>query len=289
MTSFAPNSLDSQATLSDEQLQSLSLRELRDRLRVVRRVALRRNSRRDLADFSRYVYSIEPGVHHLLWIEALEALHSGSFRRLLVIAPPGHAKSTYHSIIYPSWYLGQHPNDSLIGVTTTDLLGRLYGDTVRTVIEQSPEFRAVFPGVEPDKGRGWAQDGFFIRGPNKRPRGQKDASMIYTGAGGPVIGRRADGVLIDDAVDEATARSELLLEHRKTWIRRSVFSRLKPDGWRIIAGTMWAENDVVDSAMQTGEYVTIHMAARAPGTLVQADVWIPNGVQWRPSRRAEAS
>lgn len=252
-------------------------------LRTLGRARLRLAARSALADFSRYVFEIEPAAHHGLWIEALQALFHGAFSKLLVIAPPGHAKSTYHSIVFPAWYLGQRYNDALIGVTTTDRLGTLYGDTVRTVIEQSPEFRAVFPGVEPDRERGWAKDGFFIRGPKARGRGQKDASMVYTGAGGPVIGRRADGVIIDDAVDEEVARSETMLEARKLWVRRSVFSRLKPTGWRIISGTLWAENDVVDSAMQTGEYVTVHLAARAPGSLVAADVWVPNGVSWRPS------
>jgi len=217
-------------------------------------------------------------------LSALDAVERGEIRRLLVIAPPGHAKSTYVSIVFPTWYLGRHPNESLIGVTTTDRLGQLYGDTVRSAIEEGDRFSAVFPDVAPWRERGWSKDGFFIRGPKRRGRDQKDASMVYTGAGGPVIGRRADGVIVDDALDEAVARSELLLEARKTWLARTVFSRLKPNGWRVIAGTLWTEGDVVDSAMQSGEYVTIHLRALSDGPEVSADLWIPNGVTWRPSR-----
>jgi hypothetical protein len=238
----------------------------------------------DLTQFSRYVFGIEPNPPAVLWLQALEAVERGEIRKLCVVAPPGHAKSTYHSIVFPTWYLGRHPNRSLIGVTTTDTLGRLYGDTVRTTIEQSEKFRVVFPDVEPDKPRGWSQDGFFVRSKSTaRFAENKDASMVVVGAGGPVIGRRADGVIVDDAVDEATARSETLLESRKLWIKRSVFSRLKPRGWRIVAGTLWAEGDVVDTAMQSGEYVVIHVKAVSPGREVDADVWVPNGVKWRPS------
>jgi len=175
----------------------------------------------------------------------------------------------------------------LIGVTTVEKLGALYGDTVRSIIEEAGKYKAVFPDVEPWKNRGWSTDGFFLRGPVKRRREQKDPTMIYTGAGGPIIGRRADGVIVDDAVDEKTARSELLLEARKLWVNRTVFSRLKPGGWRIVAGTLWAEGDVVDSAMQSGEYVVVHMAALSTYTSVVADVWIPNGVKWRPSKFVE--
>lgn len=236
-----------------------------------------------LTEFSRFVFEVEPPVHAAkVWIPALEAIERGEITKLCVIAPPGHAKSTYHSIIFPTWYIGRHYNATLIGITTADPLGKLYGDTIRDVLETSDQFRAVFPGVVPDTKRGWAKDGFFVKGPTPRPRRQKDATMGFFGAGGAVIGRRADGVIIDDAVDEDTARSELLLEQRKTWINRTAFSRLKPGGWRIVCGTMWAEDDVVDSAMRSGEYVVVHMAARSPGAEVEADLWIPNGVAWRP-------
>lgn len=228
------------------------------------------------------MFSIDPPPHARVWYDALEAVERGDIRKLCIIAPPGHAKSTSHSIVFPAWYFGKHPNRSILGVTTTDTLGRLYGDTVRSTIEESDEFHKVFPGVGPWKERGWAQDGFFVRGPEPRRREHKDPSMVFTGAGGPVIGRRADGAIVDDAVDEATARSETLLGQRKTWLGRSVWSRLKPGAWRIVCGTLWAEGDVVDDAMQSGEYVVIHMRALSAGTGVDADVWIPNGVAWRP-------
>jgi hypothetical protein len=248
---------------------------------------LRRGSRTRLPDFARYVFGLRPAEHHLIWMDALEGVERGEIDKLVIIAPPGHAKSTYCSIVYPTWYIGRHYNESLIGVTTTDGLGRLYGDTVRTMIEEQDAFRAVFPGIEPWKTLGWTQDGFFVRGPEKRRKEHKDPTMVYTGAGGPIIGRRADGVIVDDIVDEATARSETLLGQRKTWIGRTVLSRLNGSakGWRVFAGTLWTEDDVVDSAMRTGEYVVVHMAARSPGSVVHADVWIPNGVQWRPQRQ----
>lgn len=244
----------------------------------------KRGAATSLADASRYIFGIEPPDHALVWIEALEAIEAREFRQLCIVAPPGHAKSTYHSIIFPTWYLGLHPNDSIIGVTTTDPLGSLYHHTVADVIERNERFARVFPDVKPDIRRGWSRDGLFLQGPKRRPASQKDASLVVIGAGGAIIGRRASGTIIDDAVDEATARSETLLETRKTWIRRSVFSRLKPGAWRIVCGTLWTEDDVVDSAMRTGDYVVIHMEARSPNEHVAAKLWIPNGVAWRPSK-----
>lgn len=262
--------------------KTLSDAELIEQWDTLKSLKAKRGAATNLADTSRYVFGVEPPPHALIWIELLEALERGEFKRLCVVAPPGHAKSTYHSIVFPTWYLGRHYNDSIIGVTTTDPLGSLYHATVADAVE-GERFRAVFPAVTPDRKRGWSRDGLYLQGPKKRPAAQKDANLVFIGAGGAIIGRRASGTIIDDAVDEATARSETLLEARKTWIRRSVFSRLKPGAWRIVCGTLWTEDDVVDSAMRTGEYVTVHMEARSPNEHVAARIWIPDGVAWRPS------
>lgn len=264
-------------------LTNMTDAELNETAATYERLGRMRAARESLPSYTRFAFGLIPAPHHSLMLDALQAVYTGAISRLLIIAPPGHAKSTYVSIVFPSWYLGHRYNDSIIGVTTTDRLGSLYGDTIRNAIEGSPEWRSVFPHVEPDLKRGWSTEGFFLKGPERRARQSKDPQLVFTGAGGPVIGRRAAGVVIDDAVDEPTARSEVLLEQRKVWIRRSVFSRLKPGGWRIIAGTLWAEGDVVDAAMQSGSYVTIHMAAQSTTKLVEADVTIPDGVAWRPT------
>lgn len=170
-------------------------------------------------------------------------------------------------------------------MSTTDPLATLYHDAVRTVIEQNVEWRAVFPDVEPDLKRGWSKDGSFLKGPKLRLSFSKDPQLTFVGAGGGIIGRRADGLIIDDAVDEPTARSETMLEARKTWIKRSAFSRLKPTGWRVVIGTRWADGDVVDEASQDPSYVVVSMAALGSSTVVEADVTIPNDVSWRPEQR----
>lgn len=244
----------------------------------------RRLARLRLDDYARHVFEVEPAPHHELILDALQGVYEGSIKRLCIIAPPGHAKSTYVSIVFPSFYLGHRPDESIIGVTTTDPLGKLYGDTIANVFEQGGEQRAVFPSVEPDMKRGWSSEGRFLKGPKLRLRQSKDPQLVFVGAGGAVIGRRANGVIVDDAVDEATARSEIMLEARKTWIKRSIYSRLKPKGWRIVCGTLWAEGDVVDNAAQSGSFVVVHMAAQSSSTIVEADVTIPNGVKWRPGQ-----
>jgi hypothetical protein len=84
--------------------------------------------------------------------------------------------------------------------------------------------------------------------------------LALVGAGGPIIGRRADVMIIDDAVDEPTARRDLRLKARVEWVQRSVRSRLNPSGLLVAAGTMWDEGDVISSLSEVGTYVNVHDA-----------------------------
>jgi hypothetical protein len=253
-------------------------------LRLAEERAARR-ARVSLGAFLEYVFEAEPAPHQRPILEALEAVERGELRRLLVIAPPGHAKSTIGSIVFPAWYIGRHSAETIVGVTTTDTLGDLYADAIAGVIEFQETYRSVYPAIFPDRKRGWSRDGRFVReaGVRRSPR-SKDPSFLFVGAGGGVIGRRASGVVIDDPVDEAVARSELLLERRVTWVQRSVLSRLQPGAWAVCLGTLWTQGDVVDTLRASGEWTVIHMRALSDSRHVRATVAIPDGVAWRPSR-----
>ena len=52
----------------------------------------------------------EPARHHALLINKLEALAHGDLRvpRLAIFMPPGSAKSTYASILFPPWAMANH-------------------------------------------------------------------------------------------------------------------------------------------------------------------------------------
>jgi hypothetical protein len=130
-----------------------------------------------------------------------------------------------------------------------------------------------------------AKGGFYLSTDEPRPAGSKDPSYLCTGVDSGVIGRRADLVILDDVVDEATSRSELMLEQRRVWLGRTVLSRLKPDGAIVIIGKLWGEGDIVDSAAESGQYVVIRMKALSETNVVEAEVEIPNGVSWRPAMR----
>jgi hypothetical protein len=237
------------------------------------------------AAFFRYVWRYPTPPHIRLLIECLQALEDGHFDRLIVIEPPGHAKSTVTTLAYPTWHIGRHPDHSIIGATTTGRLGEMFIDSIAEVIETDIRYRGVFPRVTPDRRRGWSREGLFVHRPY-RP-GQKDASIAFVGAGGPIIGRRSDLMLIDDAVDQPVARSELMLQQRVAWVRQSVRTRAKPDAKIVISGTVWAEADVIGEMRALGTFVTVVMRALSGSKQVFAELEVPDHIAWRPADAVE--
>src|SRR5215469_16572041 len=70
----------------------------------------------DLGTYGIVAHNLSPADHHNVWIDAITRLVAGKAarRRLLVIAPPGHAKSTWVSLIFPAWHLGRHPDQTIL-------------------------------------------------------------------------------------------------------------------------------------------------------------------------------
>src|SRR5688572_7220965 len=88
----------------------------RARAKAAKELLRRRLIRRSLADYAR-LQGFEPAPHHLLIIKELEAIARGENDNLLIFAPPGSAKSTYVSLLFPAWYLANNPTHNVLAAT----------------------------------------------------------------------------------------------------------------------------------------------------------------------------
>jgi hypothetical protein len=93
-----------------------------------------------------------PARHHLKLLEYLEGVSQGSVDRLMVLMPPGSAKSTFVSVLFPAWWFVGHPRSSLIAASHTADLAAHFGRQVRGLITEysdalgyrlAPESRAA--------------------------------------------------------------------------------------------------------------------------------------------------
>jgi hypothetical protein len=81
--------------------------------------------------------------HHALVCAALDAVHSGECDRLIVMMPPGSAKSTYGSTMFPAYFLGRNPQLNVLAASHTMELAERFGRRVRNEVA-SPRHRMLF-------------------------------------------------------------------------------------------------------------------------------------------------
>ncbi len=172
-----------------------------------------------------------PAAHHRLLMQALEKVALGTTRRLMVQMPPGAAKSTYTSILFPAWWFAQRPQGAVIAACHTLSLAEHFGRGLRTLISEHA-LRLGY-GLAP--------------GNRAARRFATDAGGQYfaTGIAGPVIGRRADLVLIDDPIkSQAEADSRTHRDRLWDWFRADLTTRLKPEGRIVLVMTRWHPDDL---------------------------------------------
>jgi predicted phage terminase large subunit-like protein len=173
----------------------------------------------------------EPAAHHHALIRELEEISTGANTRLIVLMPPGSAKSTYASILYPAWWFTQHPGSSIIAVSHTASLGEHFGRQARNLIADH-RLRLGYELVPDSRAAGHWQT---------TCRGQ----YFVSGVRGPITGRRADLALIDDPIkSQADVTNARLREKLWSWFQSELLTRLKPGGRVVLVMTRWHEDDI---------------------------------------------
>ena len=196
-------------------------------------------------------HGLRPAAHHRHWLKQVRRAVETPGGRLLVVAPPGAAKSTYLSFVLPLWYLGRHPERAVLAITSSDAMSRQFHGTVALGLSQTPAHALVFPEDEAraDPDRGWSTDGLYLRGV---PAGVKDPSYRCSGFGASVIGSRAHCLLLDDPVTQETSTSPVEMQRVRQLLDMTLLPRLHPEGSALCITTRWGEEDVAAHLLKQG-------------------------------------
>lgn len=188
----------------------------------------------------------KPSQHHRLIARHLEMVERGEITRLMISMPPRHGKSMLASEFFPAWYLGRNPTHSVIAATYAQELADDFGRKVRDQIAD-PGFQSIFPGCTL-KGDSQSSKRFHIAQCDERGNTlttDQDGAYFASGIGGPLTGRGAHLLLIDDPVkNREEADSETLRRRNKEWYTSTAYTRLMPGGKVIIIQTRWHEDDL---------------------------------------------
>jgi predicted phage terminase large subunit-like protein len=164
----------------------------------------------------------------------------------MVTMPPRHGKSEFASKYFPAWLLGCFPRRRVILASYEANFAASWGRKVRDIINEHGE-SCFGVRVRNDSS---AADRWEIAG--------HGGGMQTAGVGGPITGKGADLLLIDDPVKNAEeANSETYREKSWDWFTSTAYTRLEPSGAIILIQTRWHGDDlggrILENAEDSGE------------------------------------
>lgn len=208
-----------------------------------------------------YAYHVSGGkwipAKHLLYIAArvASAIAKGG-GRLIISVPPRHGKSQLLSTWAPQWALDRNPASKIALTSYGAELSTEFGRAVRDNILATPEYTRA--RLRKDV----LQTGRF--------QTTKGGGMISVGVGGPLTGRGADILLVDDFVKNTKdASSETVREQTYDWFLSTAMSRLEPGGSAIVVATRWNVDDLIGRLLKYHGDVWEHI--RIPAVIETED------------------
>lgn len=134
----------------------------------------------------------------------------------MIFMPPRHGKSELASRRFPAWFLGNHPDKSIIGASYGSDLAGDFGRDVRNIVGD-PSYNNLFDTqlAQDSKAAGrWHTD--------------KKGGYVAAGVGTAITGRGAHVLLIDDPFkDRESADSEIIREKAYKWYLSTAYTRLE--------------------------------------------------------------
>ena len=164
--------------------------------------------------------------------------------------PPRHGKSEMCSHYLPPWFLGRWPEKHVALASYEADFAATWGRKARETLEEvGPEFFGVRVDNRQSSARDWRVAPF-----KGRPRASGYGGMITTGIGGPLTGRGADLLIIDDPVKNALeAHSRVKRQSTWDWFTSTAMTRLEPGGVTLIVATRWHEDDLTGRLLASEE------------------------------------
>jgi predicted phage terminase large subunit-like protein len=159
--------------------------------------------------------------------------------------PPRHGKSELCSKYLPAWFLGTRPDQRVILTSYEADFAAQWGRKARGVLEEhGPTLFGVRVSKQSSAANRWDLE-------------QRRGGMMTAGVGGPVTGKGADLLIIDDPIkNPAEAHSPIQRQKIYEWYQSVAYTRLSPDGGVLLIQTRWHADDLAGRIIQ---------AARAEG------------------------
>lgn len=180
-------------------------------------------------------------AHHALLCRDLQGIEDGSIPNLMVLMPPGSAKSTYSDVVFIPWFMSRKSRRNVILASYASEIAEKQGRRARQLINSKSFGNLMGIGLMADQkaAHQWALSN----------GSEFMAGGLLSGLTG---NRGALGVLDDPIKGRQEAESETTRE--KTWSAYTddFCSRLIPGAPQVLIQTRWHEDDVAGRILPVG-------------------------------------
>lgn len=172
-------------------------------------------------------------AHHALVCRALQDVAEGRIPNLMLLLPPGSAKSTYADVVFIPWFMAKYPRKNVILASYATNIARKQGRRARQLIK-SNSFATLFPNAKLSAASSAAEEWALDSG------GEFMAGGLLSGLTG---NRAALGICDDLIAGREEAESETT--RQKTWDAYidDFCSRLIPGAPQVMILTRWHQED----------------------------------------------
>lgn len=180
-------------------------------------------------------------AHHLMLLNDLQGIESGRIPNLMVLMPPGSAKSTYSDVVFVPWFMARKPRRNVILASYASDIAKKQGRRARQLI-QSRSFETLMDvGLKPDQK---AADEWALT---------NGSEYMAGGLLSGLTGNRAALGIVDDPIKgRQAAESETI--RNSTWDAYidDFCSRLIPGAPQVMILTRWHEDDPAGRILPEG-------------------------------------
>lgn len=181
----------------------------------------------------------KPAQHHQLIIQKLQdAVDRRSQRqKIMLLLPPGAAKSTYTSKLFVPWYLGRRPRNCIIACSHSYELAEDFGRDARNLVSSFTNILGYSLVADSKAAGKWITS--------------QGGEYRCFGVGAGLAGRRADLGLIDDPIgSQEDADSKVVRDKQWRWYLTDFCPRLKPDAIQILICNRRHEQDLAGMILE---------------------------------------
>ncbi len=182
------------------------------------------------------------------WIAARHLLHISTIiateinrgdARIILTMPARHGKSEFLSVNTPIWFLEKWPGKFVMSISYGSELATDFSLKVRDTLQDEDLHHLLRTRIRQDKKR---VDRWLT------PNG---GGLTAAGIGGPLTGRGADLMLIDDYIKNAEdSLSVGQLKKTWEWFKSTAYTRLEPGASLVILATRWNVNDLIGKCIR---------------------------------------